>query len=113
MRRTPRRCQTAALRFAWRESTPLDSSYGSVGRMARKQVIVQLDDALLAELDRAAEDRKVSRSEILRRAARLYLDAADEAEKERQMVEAYRRTPEDPAETGAITRLAVENWPEW
>jgi metal-responsive CopG/Arc/MetJ family transcriptional regulator len=81
--------------------------------VARRQVIVQLDDALLAELDRAAVTRKLSRSEILRRAARLYLDAAAEAEQERHMLEAYRRIPEDPTESEALTRLAVENWPEW
>ena len=81
--------------------------------MARKQVIVQLDEAMLSELDHLAKDRKVSRSEILRRAARLYLDAADEAEKDRQLVEAYRRIPEDRAENEAFLRLAVENWPEW
>jgi metal-responsive CopG/Arc/MetJ family transcriptional regulator len=80
--------------------------------MARKQVIVQLDDALLAELDREAATRKLSRSEILRRAARVYLDAADEAEKERRMLEAYRRLPDhDPDWDATLARLAAENWP--
>jgi metal-responsive CopG/Arc/MetJ family transcriptional regulator len=63
--------------------------------MARKQVLVQLDDNLLQELDEAAEVAGVSRSLLMRKAARMYLDAIGEAELDRQHAESYRRIPED------------------
>jgi len=81
--------------------------------MARKQVIVQLDDELVRKLDDEAARRRVSRSELIRRAATTFLDALREAEQEREMTEAYRLLPEDPAETEALHRLAVESWPDW
>ena len=83
-----------------------------IQRMARKQVIVQLDEALIRELDREATARGVNRSELLRRAATAFLRASREVEDERRAVEAYRRMPEDPAETEALTRLAAETWPD-
>jgi metal-responsive CopG/Arc/MetJ family transcriptional regulator len=81
--------------------------------VARKQVIVQLDDELVRKLDNEAARRRVSRSELIRRAATSFLDAADEDEQERELTEAYRRLPEDPAETEALHSLAVESWPDW
>jgi metal-responsive CopG/Arc/MetJ family transcriptional regulator len=81
--------------------------------MVRKQVIVQLDDGLIAELDREADALGISRSELLRRACRDYLDDADERRKEQEMIEAYRRTPQDPEEFEALNRLAAETWPPW
>jgi metal-responsive CopG/Arc/MetJ family transcriptional regulator len=80
--------------------------------MARKQVIVQLDSELVAELDGQAKQARASRSEIIRRACRMFLDSLQEAEWDREYAEAYRRIPEDPHETEALTRLAAENWPE-
>jgi metal-responsive CopG/Arc/MetJ family transcriptional regulator len=92
----------------------LDNSYGIVSDVARKQVIVQLDDRLVHSLDREAKRRGVSRSELIRRAATAFLDALDEAEAERQMIEAYRRIPDDvdPAWDHAVMQIAAENWPE-
>jgi metal-responsive CopG/Arc/MetJ family transcriptional regulator len=92
----------------------LDSSYGMVAPMARRQVIVQLDDRLLVRLDREAKTSHISRSEVLRRAADLYLRASDEAAKERRMVEAYRRIPDDadPQLDQALMRLAAD-LPPW
>ena len=43
--------------------------------MARRQVLVQLDDDLVARLDALAARRKVSRSELLRRGALAVLEA--------------------------------------
>lgn len=82
--------------------------------MARKQVIVQLDDRLLADLDREAERRGVSRSELLRRAASAFLEALDEADAERRAIDAYRRIPDtdDPDWDRTLMRIAAENWPE-
>jgi metal-responsive CopG/Arc/MetJ family transcriptional regulator len=91
----------------------LEESYGTVAGMARKQVIVQLDDGLVDELDRLAAMESVSRSEILRRASREYLDSSDERRKEQEMIEAYRRCPQDPDEVQALHRVSLESWPEW
>jgi metal-responsive CopG/Arc/MetJ family transcriptional regulator len=81
--------------------------------VSRKQVIVQLDDELVRKLDDEAARRRVSRSELIRRAATSFLDAPHEDEQERELIEAYRRLPEDPAETEALHRLAVESWSDW
>jgi metal-responsive CopG/Arc/MetJ family transcriptional regulator len=81
--------------------------------MARKQVIVQLDDRLVRDLDREAKKRGVSRSELIRRAATAFLEALDEAEAERQMIEAYQRIPDaDPDWDRTLMQIAAENWPE-
>jgi metal-responsive CopG/Arc/MetJ family transcriptional regulator len=83
--------------------------------MARKQVIVQLDDGILSALDRAAEEAGLSRSELLRRAARLYLEALEEATLDRQHAEGYRRFPptdEDIAWVEASMRTAGQAWAE-
>jgi metal-responsive CopG/Arc/MetJ family transcriptional regulator len=92
---------------------PSQKSYGTVDHVARKQVIVQLDDRLIAELDREAKDLGISRSELLRRAGHAYLRALGEAHKEREMIEAYRRVPQEPDEVAAMHLVSVENWPEW
>jgi metal-responsive CopG/Arc/MetJ family transcriptional regulator len=80
--------------------------------MARKQVIVQLDDELVGELDRAAKERGVSRSELIRRAARMLIQYLEERELDRRHEEGYRRLPEDAELVEAFTRLAARNWPE-
>ncbi len=84
----------------------------TIADVARKQVLVQLDDELVRELDRHAERLGVSRSELIRRAAAALLTAFEEAEAERLMVASYRRHPEDPSEFAAFERVALEAWPE-
>lgn len=81
-------------------------------RVARKQVLVQLDDQLVEELDRYAERLGVSGSELIRRGAAALPEALAEAEAERAMVESYRRHPEDPSEFAAFERAALEAWPQ-
>lgn len=76
--------------------------------MARKQVLVQLDDKLLKELDEAAETAGVSRSVLLRKAARMYLDAISEEELDRQMEEGYRRVPDGTQWDDYYAQLARE-----
>ncbi len=76
-------------------------------------MIVQLDDRLLARLDREAKAQQLSRSEVLRRAADLYLRASDEAGKERQMVEAYRRIPDDDPELDQVLLRLAADLPPW
>ena len=81
--------------------------------MTRRQVIVQLDDKLVAELDRAAKQDGVSRSELLRAAAAALLEARKVRRLERRLVDAYREIPQDPVLVEAARRLAAEAAPDW
>ncbi len=81
--------------------------------MARKEVLVQLDDQLVAELDRLAAARGTSRSDLVRRGVLAILEAADAAEADRELQEAYRRIPPDPALVEAARRLATDTTPPW
>ncbi len=76
--------------------------------MARKQVIVQLDDQLVRDLDEVAAQESISRSEVIRRAARVFVTARLEARWDREHEESYRRMPQDPAENAVYMRLAAE-----
>lgn len=81
--------------------------------MSRKQVLVQLDDELVAGLDELARRLEVSRSELLRRGALAVLEAARVEEADRALAAAYRRLPPDPALVDSARRLAAETVPEW
>ncbi len=78
--------------------------------MARRQVLVQLDDALVARLDRAADALDRNRSELIREALGAYLDAAREAAWDARTIRAYLEVPEDPARLEAFGRVAA--WPD-
>jgi metal-responsive CopG/Arc/MetJ family transcriptional regulator len=64
-------------------------------------------------LDELAKKSKVSRSELLRRAALIVLEADDMAEADRRLVEGYTKYPPDPLLLLASERLAAETAPEW
>jgi hypothetical protein len=81
--------------------------------MARKEVLVQLDDDLVRRLDALAAKAGTSRSELLRRGAVAVLDAAELVEADQRLADAYRRHPQDPAIVAAAARLAAETAPEW
>jgi metal-responsive CopG/Arc/MetJ family transcriptional regulator len=81
--------------------------------VARKQVLVQLDDDLVDRLDALAAARGVSRSELLRRGAYAILEAEEVARADAELRAAYRRRPQDPAIVDAAARLAAETTPEW
>jgi metal-responsive CopG/Arc/MetJ family transcriptional regulator len=81
--------------------------------MARREVLVQLDDELVSRLDEVAAAQGTSRSELLRRGAMAVLEAGDVAQADRQLQEAYRRVPQDPALVKAARRLAARTVPEW
>jgi metal-responsive CopG/Arc/MetJ family transcriptional regulator len=81
--------------------------------MGRREVLVQLDDDLVARLDRLASERGTNRSELLRRGAVAVLNAEDERQADREFQEAYRRIPQDPDIVEMVARLAVETIPEW
>jgi hypothetical protein len=81
--------------------------------MARKEVLVQLDDELVRRLDALAAKAGISRSELLRRGAVAVLEAAEIAESDRELIDAYRRQPQDPAIVAAAARLAAQTAPKW
>jgi hypothetical protein len=81
--------------------------------MARREVLVQLDDLLVERLDELAARLGTNRSELLRRGAQAVLAAEDLASADRELVEAYRRDPPDPLLVQSARRLAAEHAPEW
>ena len=81
--------------------------------MARREVLVQLDDDLVTELDRIAAARRTSRSELLRQGARAVIEADEEAAADAELIAAYRRQPPDPALGLSAARLAARTAPEW
>jgi len=85
-----------------------ENTYGSLPNVARKQVLVQLDDVLVSTLDRLADQAHVSRSELIRTAVADHLRRLEWEEADRAAIEAYRRLPEDPRELRALEQLATE-----
>lgn len=81
--------------------------------MARREVLVQLDDELVARLDDLAERAQVSRSELLRRAAMAVLEADEWARADQRLIEGYTKYPPDPVLLETSRRLAAETVPEW
>jgi metal-responsive CopG/Arc/MetJ family transcriptional regulator len=81
--------------------------------MARREVLVQLDDDLVDRLDRLAAERGTSRSDLLRRGAVAVLDAEDLREADDELRESYRRYPQDPAIVDVAARLALQTVPPW
>lgn len=81
--------------------------------MARREVLVQLDDDLVERLDILAADLGTNRSELMRRGAQAILEAEDLAAKDRQLQAAYRRQPADPALAKSARRLAARTAPQW
>jgi len=83
-----------------------------MSNVARKQVLVQLNDAQVARLDALASVAEDSRSELIRRAIDLYVFAVEEAVGDVRYADAYRRVPEDLEEFAALRDLATHAWPE-
>jgi metal-responsive CopG/Arc/MetJ family transcriptional regulator len=81
--------------------------------MARKEVLVQLDDALVQRLDELAADQGTSRSELLRRGALAVITAHELQAADRELQTAYRQRPQDPAFVEAAGRLASLTANEW
>lgn len=81
-----------------------------VRSMVRKQVLVQLDDAQVARLDVVGDAAGDSRSELIRRALDLYLDAVEEGVADVRYARAYERIPEDLDELADLARISV--WPD-
>jgi predicted DNA-binding protein len=81
--------------------------------MARREVLVQLDDELVSQLDALAKSLGSNRSELLRRGAQAVIDAEDAIAADQALVEAYRRQPAEPALVRAAARLAARTAPPW
>ena len=81
--------------------------------MARREVLVQLDDALVESLDAVAKRTQVSRSELLRRAAQAVIPADEWAQADERLIEGYTKYPPDPLLLETSRRLAAETAPEW
>ena len=81
--------------------------------MARREVLVQLDDELVAKLDEVAKRTSVSRSELLRRGAIALIEADEWARADERLVEGYTKHPPDPALLETSRRLAAETAPDW
>lgn len=81
--------------------------------MARREVLVQLDDDLVERLDALAVALGTNRSELLRRGAQAVISVEDLAVADRELEAAYRRQPADPALVQSARRLAAETAPTW
>ena len=81
--------------------------------MARREVLVQLDDDLVDHLDQLAKTLGTNRSELLRRGAKAVIDAENTIAADRDLVAAYRRQPLEPVLVRSAGRLAARTAPEW
>ena len=81
--------------------------------MARREVLVQLDDELVARLDALARRAEVSRSELLRRGALAVLQADEWAEADKRLKRGYAKYPPDRLLLAASELLARETLTEW
>jgi metal-responsive CopG/Arc/MetJ family transcriptional regulator len=81
--------------------------------VARREVLVQLDDELVADLDQLATALGTSRSDLLRRGAQAVLQAESLAEADRALQAGYRAQPVDPLVVQSARRLAAHTGPAW
>lgn len=83
--------------------------------MARKQVLLQLTEELVQKLDQLGEETGRSRSSMVRDAVERYVTRESEAEKDRRLIEGYKRFPPDGefdqmAEDALREMLDEESW---
>jgi predicted transcriptional regulator len=82
--------------------------------VARRQTLIQLDDARIAALDQRAAASGRSRSELVREAIDLLLDTGNAAAVDAAIVAGYERhpAPEPDAWTlrGALAAISAEPW---
>jgi metal-responsive CopG/Arc/MetJ family transcriptional regulator len=81
--------------------------------VARREVLVQLDDELVQQLDELATRLRTNRSELLRQGAQAVIAADDLAHADRNLVAAYQRQPADPAIVQSARKLAAKTAPAW
>jgi predicted transcriptional regulator len=82
--------------------------------IARRQILIQLDDARLAALDQRAAVSGRSRSDLIREAIDLLLGTGDAAAIDAAIVAGYERAPASPPDRwafdGAIAAIKAEPW---
>lgn len=81
--------------------------------IARRQTLIQLDDARLAALDERAAASGCSRSELVRDAIDLLLGTGSSAAIDAEIVRGYERTPPDDdrwALQSALAAIRAEPW---
>jgi len=80
--------------------------------MARKQIIVELDDDMVEALDRIAQRESSSRSDLLRRGARAVVLFAEWAEADTNLMDAYKEHPDEAPIVEALAREAAtsQDW---
>lgn len=66
--------------------------------MGRTQTLVQLNERLLDGLDRAAAQRGVSRSQVIREAVEQYLDEEMRSAVDEALLAGYARSPQQDAD---------------
>jgi hypothetical protein len=77
--------------------------------MARRQTLVQLTDEMVVLLDALALKKGTTRSALIRSVLDEYLREEDEAEKDRRLIEGYKRIPPGtPDDWGSL-----EEWGDW
>jgi metal-responsive CopG/Arc/MetJ family transcriptional regulator len=81
--------------------------------MARREVLVQLDDDLVARLDELAAQLGTNRSELLRRGATAVITAEEFSMADRELIAGYQRQPPEPALVQSARRLAARTAPVW
>ena len=82
--------------------------------MARRQTLIQLDDARLAALDERAASSGRSRSDLIREAVDLLLESGESAAVDAAIIEGYRTWPAPDRDAwslvGAISAIRSEPW---
>jgi hypothetical protein len=82
--------------------------------VARRQTLIQLDDARLAALDERASASGRSRSDLVREAIDLLLGSGDAAAIDAAIVDGYRRVPAPERDLwalqGAVAAIKAEPW---
>ncbi len=88
--------------------------------MPRRETLVQLSDELVGALDELSAKRGTNRSALIRNVLENFVSSEDEKEKDRRLVEGYKRIPPDaPDEWGDLVAwgeaatadaLAEEPW---
>jgi metal-responsive CopG/Arc/MetJ family transcriptional regulator len=81
--------------------------------VARREVLVQLDDELVADLDQLATALGTSRSDLLRRGAQAVLLAESFDEADRNVQLAYSAKPADSLVIRSARQLAARTGPAW
>jgi metal-responsive CopG/Arc/MetJ family transcriptional regulator len=77
------------------------------------KVAISLPYDLYRKVERARKKQRRTRSAVVQDLLRSWLRKEEEAEKDRQYIEAYRRMPETAEEIAEAEAMAKDSWPEW